>query len=444
MNLGWLLWLLLGSQEAADQTPFVQALSRRDWPARHEQIAIVDVGLIDGTGEPPLRPHTTVIIERGIIVAIGAAESLAVSSGAVIVDGRDKFLIPGLWDMHVHLSFWGEPEIEGGAHWETVPDPEAYADVMPRFVAWGVTGVRDMGGHLEEIDQWRSAIKGGIVPGPRIFRAGYYVDGPKPNDKFRRFARDAQEANQVVTEMKGLGVDFLKVHSRLPREAYFALAEAASTAGLTFCGHVPHGISLDEASNVGQHTVEHIDALQFVFHGDQFGLADFSAARDWYQQEQGLEVLQTLADNGTWFTPTVVVYETGMARYGMDPVETMPVLLQLTRSLIEFEIPLLAGTDTARKTFGLEPGKGLHRELQLLCKAGLTPLQSLQAATRNAALALGCSTKFGTIQEGRAGDLLLLPANPLEEITATEAVELVIRDGRLFDLDWMNGYRGSK
>jgi imidazolonepropionase-like amidohydrolase len=202
---------------------------------------------------------------------------------------------------------------------------------------------------------------------------------------------------------------------------------------------------LDEAAQAGQRTVEHIDSLLFVQDGDnpRIGLG---AAVGWYKTDTGQAVLQTLAENGTWFTPTLAVYEVGLPSQGMDPKQVMPVLIAMTRLLKDKNIPLLAGTDTARRTFGdgpgLEPGKGLHRELQLLVEVGLTPLEAIQCATLQAARALHLERDFGTIEPGKIADFLILPEDPLGNIAATESVETVVTRGRILRGDWLTRFRG--
>jgi hypothetical protein len=204
-------------------------------------IAITDVTVIDATGAPP-RPRMTVTIDGERIVAIAPAAATEVPAGVQVVNGAGRFLIPGLWDAHVHTFVFP---------WQ----PEVY---LPLLVANGVTGVRDMGGAfpMEAIDEMRAAIGAGERIGPRIV-AGRMVDGPTPVWPFALPARTAEEARQAVAALAESGAEFAKVYTLLPREAFVAVADAAHERGLPFSGHVPIAVTAAEASDAGQRSVEH-------------------------------------------------------------------------------------------------------------------------------------------------------------------------------------------
>src|SRR5262249_14488031 len=156
--------------------------------------------------------NSTVVITGDHIAAVGPSETIRIPDGARVVDDSGKFLIPGLWDMHGHLSY-------------------AMETALSLLILNGVTGVRDMGGDLNQIDRWRREIAEGKRVGPQIVRAGPFVDGPKP-EKYRLTVTNAAEARQAVDELKRRGVDFIKVHNGLSRDAFFAVADEARKQGL--------------------------------------------------------------------------------------------------------------------------------------------------------------------------------------------------------------------
>jgi len=178
-------------------------------------LAIVDVSVIDVAAGTTV-PHQTVVLRHGKIDHIRPAAEFKTPGWMTEIDGQGCFLIPGLWDVHVHLSFWDEPEADdtSPAHG---PDPNAYREVLGRFAGWGVTSVRDMGGDLEAIDHWREEIDNGEVIGPGVMRAGPYIDGPKPNDKYRMFVTSADEARKAVELLGSKGVDFTRSTPRCRR-----------------------------------------------------------------------------------------------------------------------------------------------------------------------------------------------------------------------------------
>ncbi len=208
--------------------------------ARAQQtIAVTHVTVIDGTGAKP-KTDQTVLVAGERIDAVGKSGRVKLPANALVVDGTGKFLIPGLWDMHVHLS------------------------ELPHFselcIANGVTGVRDMFGNMTNIVAERKAIASG-QPGPRIVAAGRLIDGPKPVWPDSITAKDAEEGRAAVMTAKREGSDFIKVYSLLPRDAYFAIAAEARRQGMVFAGHVPNAVSAAEASDTGQKSIEHLTGV---------------------------------------------------------------------------------------------------------------------------------------------------------------------------------------
>jgi imidazolonepropionase-like amidohydrolase len=428
-------------------------------------LAIIHVNLIDATGAP-VQADMTVIVQGKQILQLGKSASTTVPKAARVVDGRSKYLIPGLWDMHVHEIF--------GA-W--LPEDEKITPVL--FVANGVTGVRDMGGDLEPLKKWRARIAEGKLLGPRMIIAGPMLDGPIPQFPSSAPVKDAAEGRRIVDELQKNGADFIKIQSLIPRDGYFAAADEARKLGIVFAGHVPDKVRATEASNAGQKSIEHLTG---VFEGcstveDELMAAPRGPGRgrflSTYDPERAKALIALFLKNQTWQVPTLY-WERGewlieQTNSGPDPLEkyapvawrdrtwpmftrdiskgwsTDPVAdrekffqeeLKMVGEMNRAGVPILAGTDTAAGV-RVYPGFSLHDELELLVRAGLTPMEALQAATLNAGKYLDLPDT-GTIEKGKRADLVLLDSNPLVDIKNTRTIQSVVLAGRYFsrtDLD---------
>lgn len=428
-------------------------------------LAIIHVNLIDATGAP-VQADMTVIVQGKQILQLGKSASTTVPKAARVVDGRGKYLIPGLWDMHVHEIF--------GA-W--LPEDEKITPVL--FVANGVTGVRDMGGDLEPLKKWRARIAEGKLLGPRMIIAGPMLDGPIPQFPSSAPVKDAAEGRRIVDELQKNGADFIKIQSLIPRDGYFAAADEARKLGIVFAGHVPDKVRATEASNAGQKSIEHLTG---VFEGcstveDELMAAPRGPGRgrflSTYDPERAKALIALFLKNQTWQVPTLY-WERGewlieQTNSGPDPLEkyapvawrdrtwpmftrdiskgwsTDPVAdrekffqaeLKMVGEMNRAGVPILAGTDTAAGV-RVYPGFSLHDELELLVRAGLTPMEALQAATLNAGKYLDLPDT-GTIEKGKRADLVLLDSNPLVDIKNTRTIQSVVLAGRYFsrtDLD---------
>ena len=355
----------------------------------------------------------------------------------------------------------------------------------PLMIANGVTGARDMGYYVDTTLRWKRDIAAGKEIGPRLI-AGVRVDGPINEARFVAHVRTAEDGVRAVDTLarKKDGTsraDFIKTYSWIPRAAYFALAREAKKIGETFAGHVPYSVSVIEASDSGQRSIEHEDDFMRACTSKDSALRSMAAdtanfailkqlqsmreqaplIRNSYDSMRCRAVITTLARNHTWVTPTLVVYQP--YAHGFDSATTHPELSKYvpglvrggwvnraaavprsdsvmvrsyfsfdrTRQLKEGGVALLAGTD-APQAF-IYPGFSLHDELSLLVSAGLTPLEALRAATYNPADYLGMKDSLGTIEKGKVADLVLLDANPLEDIRNTRRIRVVIANGRAFD-----------
>jgi imidazolonepropionase-like amidohydrolase len=433
--------------------------------AQESNLAFTHVNVIDATGAP-VQADMTVIVQGKQILQVGKSGETAVPKTARVVDGREKYLIPGLWDMHVHQIFG-----------EWLPENEKIIPLL--FVTNGVTGVRDMGGDLEPLKKWRARIAEGKLLGPRMIIAGPMLDGLIPQFPSSAPVKDAADGRRIVDELKKDGVDFIKIQSLIPRDGYFAAATEARKAGIVFAGHVPDKVRATEASNAGQKSIEHLTG---VFEGcstveDELMAAPRGPGRgrflSTYDPERAKALITLFVKNQTWQVPTLfwergewLIEQTNsgpdpLAKYApaawkertwpmftrdiskswsTDPVADREKFVQAELKMVgemkRAGVPILAGTDTAAGV-RVYPGFSLHDELGLLVQAGLTPMEALQAATLNAGKFLGLADT-GTIEKGKRADLVLLDASPLEDIGNTRKIQGVVLGGRYFsraDLD---------
>jgi imidazolonepropionase-like amidohydrolase len=414
--------------------------------AQAQDLAITHVTVID-TETGRAGRDMTVVISGEHIAAVGESRRLQPPRGAQTVDGQGKFLIPGLWDMHVHMR----------ANWDPAAvDTSAWTFYAPNFVANGVTGVRSMWDILPTVQKMRAEIASGRVAGPRVVTSGNMLDGARPSLPGAIACADDRQGRAAVDQMKREGSDFVKVYSGLSRDTYFAIADQSKKAGLPFAGHVPNSITVSEASDAGQKSVEH---LLGVF----AACSSLRAAVSFYDSQKAAALFAKFVKNGTWQTPTLAVLRSaayfGDAEFMRDDrlSQLPPVLLNfwkaggmgmsaaddpsarkrqfereltLVGAMQKSGVKILAGTDTPNPY--VFPGSSLHDELELLVKAGLTQLQALQAATLRPAEYLGMADRLGTIAPGKLADLVLLSGDPLADIANTRRIEAVIQNGRIY------------
>lgn len=445
-------------------------------------LAITHVTLIDATGAAA-KPDMTVFIADEKIAAIGPSKSISIPRGTKTLNVAGKFLIPGLVDMHVHLTGASEPT--GSREF-----------ILPLLLANGITTVRDMGGDLDSLVALRREIESGQLQAPRIFFAGPYLDGSPPFFQPSLVVTNSAEAAADVHSLMSRGADFIKVQSNLNRDAYFAIADVCRRDHITFVGHVPDRVTASEASDAGQKSIEHLTGVlracssdepllirkQFAA-GPKKGTTGQSRDRElaWqrellesYSDQQSAALIEKFLRNKTWQVPTLILlrndaYPTPETDPTRDPRRkyiplqvlknwekgtkdrdkgATPEEFALRASLMQASIRIvgkmnasgvriMAGTDTTAPF--VFPGSSLHEELALLVRAGLTPMQALQAATRLPAEFLGKLQTQGTIEEGKVADLLLLNANPLDDIQNTQKIRAVILRGKLLDRISLDG-----
>jgi hypothetical protein len=397
----------------------------------------------------------TVRIQGNRIASIAATQEADASLPGV--DARGAYLIPGLWDMHVHVH-------------------EPYE--LALYVANGVTGVRIMSGERDTAAYRAELARQAISP--RIYLASAIVDGSSPVWPGSIVVQNAAEARRAVGEIKGGGADFIKVYSRLSREAYFALADEAKQQHIAFEGHVPDDVTAQEASAAGQRSMEHLLGVGMACSKRQESLMGDLSHAQFFRQRLAIEAeaLRTFDEakcqalfaefrsNETWQVPTLTVLrlwgrlddskftsDSRLAYIGgrsrdrwqerIQPMRRWNYQeFQLARSLFSMDqrtvgwmfragVPMMAGTDAMNPY--CFPGFGLHDELALMVEAGLTPLAAVQAATINPAKFMGRSAELGTIEAGKIADMVLLRADPLADIHNTTQIQAVWLQGKYFD-----------
>lgn len=402
-----------------------------------------------------LRKRVNVVVRGSAIASVGR-----LAQGAVI-DGAGKFLIPGLWDMHVHL--WDKQSMFG------------------MYVANGVLGVRDMGSDPVRTRKWRADVEAGRAVGPRVYTPGSPVDAPSETQLKMPVVRvgNADEARRAVDLLDTQGADFIKVMSTLSRDAYFALAQRSRVIRAVFAGHVPEAVTISQALDARQKSMEHMFGLalacsseepdlrkaraEAVEKGDNAALAIIRLRTyQTFSESRATELFRKMARYDVWQTPTLVLRkrlsllgleELVAASQGKavpkeiratwdDPLADLrkatPDLLERFRRDYEFHaklvslmqrngVGLLAGTDTGDPY--VLPGYGLHDELELMVQAGLTPAQALRTATLNPARYFGIEALSGSIARGKRADLVLLDANPLEDISNIRRISRVFVRG---------------
>jgi imidazolonepropionase-like amidohydrolase len=415
-------------------------------------------------GTSSVQRNRTVVITGDHINSVSDAEKFQLPKNARVIDATGQYLIPGLWDMHVHSAF---------GDWF----PGGRDIILPLFIANGVTGVRDMGGDIPVLLEWRKEIASGRVIGPRMVISGPMLDGYLPNGKLRFPSSIAistpASAVAAVDSLKAQGVDFIKVQSVIAHDAYLAAAVEAHKQGLPIVGHVPDKVRIQEVVEAGQKSIEH---LMGVFEGcsteeDRFikGEGSLKLLLTTQDRQRCNALIKLLAQNQTWQVPTLAWQRGGtfldqsdlkheplakyVPAYWRDVTwrrftdEMMPDLLrdplalrreyfahnlQMVGALHHAGVPFMAGTDTAPGVY-IVPGFSLHDELANFVEAGFTPMESLQTATSNPARFLGMEASFGSVEPGKIADLVLLRANPLEDIRNTRKISFVVSNGQLFD-----------
>ena len=455
---------------------------------------IENINIIDA--KQGLKENMTIIISKNEIIKIEKTSNFNLSKKNNIINGSGKFLIPGLWDSHVHFAF----------------EEELASSMFNLFMAYGITSVRDTGGEINFLKEWKDKSKTNPDLYPRVKIAGPLIDG-----KFNVYngnsvsfpplsvrTASVKETEVQVKELIENGVDFLKAYEMLTPEQFGVITKIAKENGLKVSGHIPLSMDVITASNIGLNSIEHLRNIEMSSTSNMEEL--LTIRRNALENKKGLlgsslrtslhksqrmssiknidsiqlkKVLNVLAKNNTWQIPTLILY-TGWAYQlykGLEWRSTfdfLPIEIKekwnsqidivessvlnadytkdisgnserkdfadwgqsMTRLMNKMDITFMAGTDTP---IGWQtPGYSLHNELEMLVKSGFTSLEAIEAATYNPALYFNMEDKLGLIKEGYIADLIILSDNPLNNISNTKKIETVIKNGNLMNREFLN------
>jgi len=407
-----------------------------------ETTAFVNVNVVPMSSERVV-PEQTVVVSGDRIVAIGLVDEVSIPKGANLVDGTDRYLIPGLAEMHAH-----------------VPDPDspALGRYFSLYVANGVTTIRGMLGRPAHL-QLRDDLESGKVFGPRLV-----TSGPSFND---RSVAGTTQARDMVTAQQAAGYDFVKIHPGLTGEEFDAVADTANALDFPFAGHVTIAAGVPRVLEKGQSTIDHLDGyFAALLPPDSDGLGGYGGFFDAFLADE-IEVdrikgiAAATAAAGTWNVPTEILVEQLIDNTPIQELRNRPEMRYMPRAVVDdwarakesqladhdYSADVAALAIKLRRQLILElhragaglllgsdspqifnvPGFSIHRELESLVAAGLTPYEALQTGTASVAVFLGSDT--GLVEKGRAADLVLLDANPLADIRNTRRIHGVMLRG---------------
>ncbi|MDR3702538.1 MAG: amidohydrolase family protein [Candidatus Sulfopaludibacter sp.] len=413
-----------------------------------QTIAVTDCTLID-TRYGMATAHSSIVITGDRITARGPAASTPIPTGGRIVRGSGKFVIPGLWDMHVHVG-----EIE--------------EDWFPLYLVNGLTGLREMAASEKNAPrqrQYQQDVARERRLGPELFWTLFPMDAPAINDE--------RQARAEVARRAAMGLSYIKIYNGLSRESYFAIADECRTRGLQMVGHIPDQVSAREVARAGQASVEHLDGVLLACSRKeaearwmvQHNQNAWKMLLDTFDSAKADALIETFRAGGVWQTPTLVMYRIASLAEdhrlpGDAPIQyarrdylkgwprealggpfggldagsarrLFALYQDLLRRMERRGVRILAGTDTPYPY--CVPGFALHEELALLVEAGLSPAAALRTATWNPAEFLHVSQDYGSLEPSKVADLVVLDANPLIAIANTRRIHAVVRRGHLIE-----------
>ncbi len=410
---------LVGFVERAtrDRIGDLEAITRQMPLLKSGAYAMVGATIVDGTDRAPIADGV-VIVRDGKIEAVGPRATVAIPADLPTVDVAGKTIVPGLWDMHTHVT-----QVE----W------------APVYLGAGVTTVRDMGNEFEFVTALRDSIASRRSLGPRLLAAGL-VDGSGPNAFGVYYANTPEEAKAAVAKYHAAGFQQIKIYSLVTPAIVEALCREAHLVGMTVTGHVPNGMTIEQAAAAGMDQIAHL-----AIRGEA-GTDDVNKTIAFLRERKTVidptqswnELLGHAAGTPlSAFQPGAAKIPAPLNRVfsnagaaGIDAATARTRLergLRIVKALHDAGVPVVAGTDE-----GI-PGHSIHREIELYVEAGLTPLQALQAATIVPARVMKLDAELGTIERGKRADLVVLNANPLESIRNIRSVRWTISDGRVYD-----------
>lgn len=439
---------------------------------------IKNVTVVDAVND--IRQDVDVLVEGSRISKI--AKNIDRENGVAQLNGMGKFLIPGLWDAHVHLTF----------------EPDLMATMFDLFIVNGITSVRDTGGKIHLVKPMKEQADSDINRYPRVKIAGPLLDGmPRVYDgstpqipDISQGLNSVEEVNAKVDALVADGVDLLKAYEMLSPELYKAVLARAKKHGLKVTGHIPLSMTVQQAASEGLASIEHMRNLEMSMaenadeilnerqqlllnKKDTSGHALRSYMHNTYRHasvkiidaDRKKDVLQSLHENNTWQIPTLALVLSSQLNVFTDTdwhetFQYIPANMEkdwlegaslvasrssdttndgymnwasgMIRDFLDHDIGVMAGTDCP--IFFLTPGFSLHRELETLVERGrMTPKEALYSATVRPAQYFDMSNDLGTVEEGKIADLILLDKNPLDNIRNTTSINAVFKNGTLYD-----------
>jgi imidazolonepropionase-like amidohydrolase len=421
----------------------VAAAAQTPNPPAASVVALTNVNVLPMDRDTILRDQT-VIIRDGKIAEVGPASSVRVPAGAVRVEGKGKYVIPALAEMHAHIPGGNSPA-------------ELVERTLFLYAANGLGTIRGMLGDPRHLEYRARAAKGEVFS-PRI-----YTSGPSFNAKS---ATSAEVAVKMVVDQKAAGYDLLKIHPGVPRAVFDALDAKADELGIPFAGHVPLDVGLQRALEAKYRSIDHLDGYVEALSKEPMTSEFFGLNLVNQVDESKIPALVAATKAaGVWMVPTQVLMDSllsedipeSMAKWpemkyvqpdtlqnwvkqkvgltqkfnSADRQKYLVLRRKIMKALLDGGVPFALGSDAPQ--WWNVPGFSAHRELKSLVMAGFTPFQALQSGTVNPALYFGTSSSTGTVTTGKKADIILLDANPLEDITNTMKIAGVFINGR-----WMS------
>lgn len=413
----------------------IASISAATAQVRPSYLVIKNINIIDVIkGE--VFPNQDVVIKDKVIYSIEPSNSKASSPDSKYIDGTGKYLLPGLWDMHVHLC------------WEKNNDTLLF----PILLQNGITGIRDMGGDLEIIRTFKERLKEGKIAGPEIYGAGPMIDGiPPVHPDFSMPVDDKTNMKAVLDSLKSNGADFFKVYSLLKESQLKDIASYCSANHISFAGHLSEYIEPEVSISLGQKSVEHLNRLDNI----------------WEINKSRIDSIgHSMVAKEIFLCPTLVTYQlktkirdTSIRKWKYDKYipatlmeewkrtwasrlkrhtknadwekldKTYSSQKELVGHLHKMGVMLLAGSDFAGMPY-VYPGIGLQEELFLLVQAGLSNQQALRTATINPAIYMSVQQRYGSVSVGKYADLIILNCNPFEDIKNIQSINSVLLKGK--------------
>lgn len=411
----------------------------------------------------------TIFINEGRIVKLANSDDKNTYNSEIVLDGTNKFILPGFWDNHVHFR-GGDSLIQ------------ANKDFLKLFIMNGVTTVRDAGGDLTtSVMDWKQKINNKDLVGPNIFSAGPKIDGKNATWAGSLVVENNEDISTKLDSLQALNVDFVKLYdSRISGELYLKTIQEATKRGLITSGHMPFSVTLNETLDAGIDGIEHLyyvlkgcssnekEITEAIKTGEYGFWSSMRKLIETYQDSTAQKTFESLKNKNTFVVPTlhignvlsyldednhendtylklmpsgiVKTYE-GRIRSSLNSSEEArqnrkelnTFFKNLAKSLSDADVKLLAGSDSGAFNSYTYPGISLHKELEVMVNTGISNLKALQNSAYNGALFLKKESDYGSIEIGKISDLVMLNSNPLEDITNTRDINYVIKGNEVFN-----------